>query len=370
METKYKQLHTGTTKAAGMADAEWEKIKGLMVNPDKFEPEQVRVFESQLAHNFIDRDGERFSKDVLKSFARSIVGKSVLTGHNWGALGSGRVFDAKLEKATIEETLAMIGPNPEKGLSKHLAKVAETDGGIYWLVTKYYMLADDPMVQMVDAGIVQDMSIGFRAPERVEVKNDDKAAWREYRNTKDQDAEALEQSFVFLGSQYGARTRKDFDGTEDEPKNDEVEMMKVEFKTLGEFELTEETKAAMVEAIEAKVAEAEAKAAAAENMLAEFKAAAGCEDVEAVKALVVKANATHDALVAEVVKYGALCGLIAPEKVEERKAALAAMPDGELEVRLEEYKAVWSDRNPPAGKLPEAKEEKKENKPAGAGSLL
>ena len=51
-------------------------------------------------------------------------------------------------------------------------------------------------------------------------------------------------------------------------------------------------------------------------------------------------------------------------------AAMTAMPDGELEVRLEEYKTVWSDRNPPAGKLPEAKEEKKENKPAGAGSLL
>jgi len=84
-------------QAGDPTDGEWETIKGFMVNPDKFQKEDVAAYEVKLANNIVDRDGERFHEDVLKSFRDTLVGKAFLIGHRWGPPGRGRFFSANIE---------------------------------------------------------------------------------------------------------------------------------------------------------------------------------------------------------------------------------------------------------------------------------
>ena len=205
--------------------SDWEKIQSYFSSGDEFEESDFVIFESYLANNFLDRDGERFPLDVLKSFQKTIVGKSKITAHQWGPPGNGRFFKARIEEMTIEQALKLIGATSNKNMRKHLDKVKEVDNGIYFLVPTYYMLnvteQEQNDVRQIRAGIVKDMSIGFRAPRKIQLAEDftefdyyddvpdgKKILWVEYRNTKEYEAEALEGSHVFLGSQFGAQTYK------------------------------------------------------------------------------------------------------------------------------------------------------------------
>ncbi len=199
------------TKSVEIGDEDWDAMCKLMVNASSFDRKDFRVYEAWLCHNVVDRDGERFSKDVLQSFEKTIIGKAVLTGHDWEGTGEGRYFKSRLQKVGIDEMMNLAGPHCSADLKEQYKQISEKDNGLYWLVASYYLLADDvEKIRKIDSGIISDMSIGFRAPELAPVKsgNGDKILWWEYRNTENRQAEALEGSHVFLGAQYGARTRK------------------------------------------------------------------------------------------------------------------------------------------------------------------
>ncbi|MDD2869672.1 hypothetical protein [Neomegalonema sp.] len=189
---------------------DFEKVKEFMIAPENFNPKDIRVYKSYLANNIVDRDRERFTPPVLMSFSKTIVGKPKLFGHAWGNPGEGICFDSEVVQKSLDESLKMIGPHPSKGIAEHLEDVKTRDGAIYWLVVKWYMLADNvELTRKIDAGIVSYESIGFRAPDKVAVKDKDgNVKWWEFVNTETAEAEALENSYVWLGSQYGARSRK------------------------------------------------------------------------------------------------------------------------------------------------------------------
>lgn len=210
---------------------DWEMMQRYFSGGDEFKESDFAIFESWLANNFLDRDRERFPKDVLNSFNKSIVGKSKITAHQWGPPGNGRFYKSRIEELTVDQTLEMIGHVTDKNFKKHLQRIKEIDGGIFWLVPTYYMLNvsenDKQAVREVRSGIVKDMSIGFGAPRKIYLAEDleeydiesspfgdspppegVKVLWKEFRNTKDKEAEAYEGSHVFLGSQLGAATWK------------------------------------------------------------------------------------------------------------------------------------------------------------------
>ena len=232
-----KPLYDVKSSALEIDDSEWIKVAKYMTNPDRFDRDSdIKIFESHLANNFRDRDGERFPKSVLKSFEKSIVGKGKLMGHKWGDPGNGRFYSAAVKKMSIEETVLFCGAQPDKNFKKHLEFIDDRDGGIFWLVTRYYMPNITDMqkeaIIYIESGVWKDMSIGFRAPLKFAIfedgseklikpspfgglldedENDSPILFLEFRNDKDLESEALEGSHVFLGSQIGAQTSKSVD---------------------------------------------------------------------------------------------------------------------------------------------------------------
>jgi hypothetical protein len=341
-------------KAVTPTDDEWEAIKGRMLNPDRFESKDVRVYKSWLANNYPDRSKERFSLGILKVFAKTLPGKSVLfNGHEWGPPGSGRWFDAKVVKVTKEQVLENIGFAPSKKFLKQLDAIDASEG-LTFLEAKFYTLASNPATDALDAGIMRDMSIGFRADELRAVSDQHgNVEWKEYLATDKAGSEALEGSFVFLGDQYGAGAKKEF--SQDEQG---VEFMNLTFKSLG-LAITvnpeDETSVKMlIEQVEAKCAAMTEEAKAAKAELDKFKAALGGDVTEEqAKKIAADAKAYAEQTVEEAVKFGAACGMIAKEKVDERRAELKAMPIDQVKVWLETYRKIWDDRNGAKGKLGE-----------------
>jgi hypothetical protein len=146
----------------------------------------VAVYTMQVANDQVDRDGERFSLEVLQDFASTLPGKGLLEGHDWGPVGIGRFFKAWIEPAP---------------------------GGVNWLMGRAYLLREDTeaaqMIVKLNGGIAAFVSIGFFAPERAEVVDAAGRTYREYRRgLQGQPAEALEASLVFLGAQYDATVVK------------------------------------------------------------------------------------------------------------------------------------------------------------------
>ena len=90
---------------AGVTDEMLAKINRFALSPLK--AEDVYARKMRLAHNAIDRDKERFSEGVLKKFADTLPGKSLLMGHQQGPPGKGLFFDAYLEEVSLEEAKSL-----------------------------------------------------------------------------------------------------------------------------------------------------------------------------------------------------------------------------------------------------------------------
>lgn len=348
-------------KAVEATTDEWDLIKSFMVRPDGFKAEDVRTYKFHLAHNFVDRDEERFTAGTLNQFAKTIVGKEFLIAHSWGPPGEGKFYGAEVVQVDIDTALMIAADHPDpEVLRKLLERIQGIDGTIAMLDVKMYMLAESPWARKMDAGINTHVSIGFKAPRAQEVTDEDgKLLWREYRfqgNTKIK-TEALEGSLVFLGSQYGAGSTKS-------PDEGDSEMIKL--KLFGkEFELDSENPDSMKAVTEAadqelaKVADAQGKIEAAVNELKEIKVALGGEQVTKEKAAEIakQAQEYYDGLVEETLKYGQLCGLIETSAVEERRAALKAQTIAQIKVSLGDYQKLFKEKNPQYGTLPDNKGE-------------
>jgi hypothetical protein len=394
MNQKNKTFAAAQIKSVDITDAQWEKVKSFMVSPEKFNREDVRVFEGLLAHNFIDRDKERFSKPTLQSLADTIVGKQVLMHHEKWSDGVGRFVDSRLEKMSLDQTMQVIGAHPDKKIREKLARIEQADGGLYWMVVDYYMSANNPKVREIELGIIGDMSISFKPVAMKEIRADEKdryPMWLEYQDTEDESTEAIEGSLVFLGAQNGARTRKDagedkflsllMDEFADvdpdkikqvltdtfKPKGNEM----ITLKMLGAEYVVEADKAETIEAVQTAVdsavdavkaekdeltnklaaAETERDALKAERDQAKAEADQAKADSAEAQKVLNEAKEYRESLIEETIKYGCLVDLIAQADVEAKKAAFDKLTVAELKEKLAEYKKIFDKLNPGKGVL-------------------
>jgi len=228
MQKVAKDIPHVSQKAISVTDTMWEKMKQFMVVPDDFTKDDFVVFESQLANTAPDRDAERFTKAFLKSLMKTIIGKSKLTAHEHYTVGEGVFFDSTVEKYSVDEFVQTLENVPDKEFLYKLNKIADAEGGLYWGVTKYYMNKEihADKITRIKTGEAAPMSIGFRAPQApIAVKDErdsETTLFWEWDNAKDFEAEAIEGSDVYLGAQYGARNRKDFQsGNDPDDKNNQ-----------------------------------------------------------------------------------------------------------------------------------------------------
>lgn len=203
MSIRYK-AHETTQRKITPSESDLAIIEQFALAGEPINPEDLFIGRMSLANDQYDRSHERFPESYLAQFARTLPGKSVMTGHNYDLGPDGRIFKAEVQP----------------GLTEGLA--ARKD-----LVVSYYLLASDPLAAKVKAGIARDVSIGFNPDSRLcDLCEKDYDAWmkgeedgcshvagREYegklaRVTYGGDiekVEGLEGSFVWLGCQYGAQ---------------------------------------------------------------------------------------------------------------------------------------------------------------------
>ncbi len=392
-----KVLRDISIKSVELIDNDFDLMKKGMPNPDRWQKENFKTYDLWLANNFRDRDGERFSLPVLKSFNNTISGKSVLYGHWWGPPGEGTFYKSRLEKLTVDEVLALVGNVPYRKFKQMLEKVQEMDGGLYFLVPTCYFLSSHEDIDKIDAGIIKHVSIGFNAPARMAIRDmNEKLLWAEYQNTDEWEAEALEGSFVFLGAQYGAEAVKKIDPSflkfvgqlpEDKRKEifdspfmkdiqdvrhdshikQETRMALIQIKSLGlAKQVSEENIESVIKEIETAVekkisdlsqdvSDAATAKETVENNLKAFKEALGNENisVEQTKTLKKQAEDYHAEKVQDALKIGKLSGMIEDDKLEERKAMFQKFSIDELNDRITDYLKVFNEKHPNSGQLPD-----------------
>lgn len=90
----------------------------------------VYVRRMHLANTQVDRAFERFTERNIRQLTKSIVGKSLMLGHDYGGVPQGRFFDASVQKqdgvahATPEFYVVRAAPSAEEA-------IAQIDGGVW-----------------------------------------------------------------------------------------------------------------------------------------------------------------------------------------------------------------------------------------------
>lgn len=189
--------------------------------------EEVLVRRMALAHDQYDRTGERFTPAILRRFAETLPGKSVLPGHDTRSLPLGRFFAAEVEQRT--EAFAVLRTQAKA------AKAADVVPGfeektipVHWLDAGFYVARTgdgEELVRKIDLGVFQDVSIGFRYDDLTcdvcgksylrsncphlmrEVLEDGRLVTGTYTGEVER-YEAVEGSIVYLGAQQQAEVRR------------------------------------------------------------------------------------------------------------------------------------------------------------------
>jgi hypothetical protein len=89
-------LAVHTKAPAEATQSQIDKIKPFMLR--EFSADELYIRQMMLANDQADRSFERFDMGYLARFAETIVGKSVLTGHDYGTVPVGRFFDAEITR--------------------------------------------------------------------------------------------------------------------------------------------------------------------------------------------------------------------------------------------------------------------------------
>jgi hypothetical protein len=353
-------------KEVSLSDAEYEEIKPFLLNPGNIEKTKLRSFHADLANNWPDRSKERFGLGIIQVFAKTLVEKSVLfQGHEWGPPGDGIWYKSTPRKITREEFNSIITFKPSKAFLKQIDFI-EGEEGLYVLDSKFYTLASNPNIERLDAGIMRWMSLGFRA-DGINPVNDQKGLlmYREYFASEGGVSEALEGSFVFLGDQIGARTRK---ALQSSPTKG-VTFMNLFFKSVNLGITVDPENVDSVKMLETQVnAKFELMAAevntANENLVV-FKTALGNKDltIEEAGKILADAKLLREQTIEEAVKFGIASGMIAKDQADIRRNELKAMSIAQARMFLDTYKKVWQERNPGKGTLEEVDPETKATAP-------
>jgi vacuolar-type H+-ATPase subunit H len=385
------------TKALKIDEAEWQKILKFVVNPEKVSAGDLAVYRSWLANNVMDRDRERFTKGMLEQFAATTPGKTKLMNHDQ-FIGTpyGRYYAADVVEVTVDQMIEMLGNVPIKNFRAFIEKAKERDGGLYWLVGRFYVSAKDAdLVFKIDSGIYSYESIGFAAarPEAVKDENGN-LLWNEFDVTGLYAGEMTEGSWVFLGSQYGARTGKSAGSVKAEslgidldieevitnlierlkPSTAQTEESKMmQFKIAGsEYSIDPEKVESVkkfTDDIEQKINDATAKlneAIATVTKQAKILEAAYLKDAteEQAKEVAETAKAYRETLIVDALKYGQLTGAIPvdAEKAAMHRSILEKLTSPEIKETGEGYRAAWEKTNPPQGQI-KARVTEDEDKP-------
>ena len=387
------------TKSIEISEDDWSEMTKLMPSPETVDRNFFRVYKSYLANNAIDRDSERFTIGLLRSFARTLPGKSKIFNHDWyNDAGAGRYFSASLEKVSLDRMLELCGETTYKDFKSLLEIAEERDGGLFWLVGKYYVTTLDPeLIFKIDSGIYSFESIGFRAPKLAPVVDKSgKVLFNEWvEGDSGRTGEATEGSFVFLGSQYGARTGKSalesaidvttlravediiddkFPEQNDKPK-EERKSMKFKMKLFGEErELDSEDANALQEfetEMGSKIAALEDEKSKSVNRidnLVKIVTAIGLNETateEMAKKVAEDAEAFRKSAIEDAMRYGGLAGIVESdsEKASAHRSMLEKLSTSEVVTLGESYKSAYEKRNPPEAQIQNTPEEQEGEKP-------
>lgn len=216
--TREKTVEAAVVKAFGPNPTERDlgRINSYALEP--LNAEDVYVRRMHLCNNQVDRSFERFTERNLRQITKSIVGKSVMLGHDYRGAPQGRFFDASVEK---------------------------TDG-VAHAVPEFYVVRAAPSaaeaIAQIDGGVWKDVSVGFNyeamqcdlcggdyldfnacqhlageAYPKDQLADFDRGGFEPVHDGKDVVAtanygtgqvEGLEGSFVWLGCQYDAEVVK------------------------------------------------------------------------------------------------------------------------------------------------------------------
>jgi hypothetical protein len=162
----------------------------------ELKPEQVYVASMDLANDQVDRTFERFPISYLEQFAATIVGKSLLIGHDHRSAPEGLFFKAEVVN----------------------------EGGVTHLRPSFYVVktrANEHLRAQIDGGVYRYVSIGFHYEDLICDICGQSIFDRECPHVPGQEydgvactatyageAEAVEGSIVYLGAQYGAELKK------------------------------------------------------------------------------------------------------------------------------------------------------------------
>lgn len=190
-----------------------------MVNAYALEPlvaEDIFIGKQLLAHNGVDRDGERFPETILDNFVETLPGKSALYAHDRGSfLPLGLYFDTKTETMSVAEFKALTGNDP---------RLPDGVDQVKALWAWYYVVITDDVksvLQNIKGGTYRHWSIGFNAASIVSIKDDPNGPVKYWEYVGP--AEALEGSLVWLGAQQGATSQKSASKHLDENNNSDTE---------------------------------------------------------------------------------------------------------------------------------------------------
>lgn len=291
--------------------------------------EEIFVRKYLMAHNAVDRDRERFPELLLDDFARTLPGKSLLSGHDRWTLPLGLFFDAASEE---------MSPDQFQSITSEEAKLPDGVKTVKVLFGWIYLLKSDfntPIIENIDAGIYRHASIGFRASDLIAIKGPfEQILYWEYVAP----GEALEGSIVWLGAQPGATAQKkhggsdpgshttEHDDIEEPTEKGEKAPMKELMKLLArlfpgklftEDGLTDELKTAVEDHAKAHAAAEVEKAVKPLN-----------EKIAELTPLAADGKAFRDDLVSKYVANKAKLGEVAetPEAQDKVKAVVAAYP--------------------------------------------
>lgn len=340
----------GGFKSLDATAEDMDKINRLA--PKRLRSEEVVVREGWGAHNYVDRDNERFPDDLLADFALTLKGRPVLWpsatsgSHDWVRPGNARIFETWLEDGVLEwkgETIP-----------------------VKWLRYKFYYLrsGNQQVTENFDGGIWFSNSIGFMATDLVPVYDGaDELLYYEYTAP----GEGLEMSIVGVEAQQGAHAKTAGEGAvddlEDPAGGSKREGKRMRISIGGkqwDVDCPAEVESGFsgltdhLKAMDEKVTEAEKTKTAITDVCGLVEAADLDHlkvRIEDLQKLAESGEKYRDDLITDVLKYAVLAGAVKNEDADGERKHLETLSMDRVKTERDRHKAVYEGKR---GESPDA----------------